>query len=153
VYVSRNVDEYPTDGGRHILVGVSRITKEEASHLTNHTTRLPGDEDHYVVQLDVFHQLHCLVRQIISFKPRLMMLIVFRRTYYARPSILNTIQKPTDSMDNIGATALKASDNRWCAPRTSRLSSGSGLTECRRSALWAISSTPAGITINSWSGA
>jgi len=68
VRVVHNVDEYPADSGQHILVGVSRITKEEASHLTNHTTRLPGDEDHYVVQLDVFHQLHCLVRQIISFK-------------------------------------------------------------------------------------
>lgn len=43
------------------LVGVSRITKEEASKLVNQTYRLPGDEDHYVVHLDVFHQLHCLV--------------------------------------------------------------------------------------------
>ncbi|KAF8971078.1 hypothetical protein BDZ97DRAFT_1337008 [Flammula alnicola] len=40
--------------------GVSRITKQEASRLVNQTYRLPGDEDHYVIQLDVFHQLHCL---------------------------------------------------------------------------------------------
>lgn len=43
------------------LVGVSRITKEEAYQLVNQTYRLPGDEDHFVIQLDVFHQLHCLV--------------------------------------------------------------------------------------------
>ncbi|KAJ3500350.1 hypothetical protein NLJ89_g9839 [Agrocybe chaxingu] len=48
--------------------GISRITKEEASHLVNYTYHLPGDEDHYVVQLDVFHQLHCLnmLRKAIS---------------------------------------------------------------------------------------
>lgn len=51
----------------HTLVGISRITKEEASRLVNYTYRLPGDEDHYVIQLDVFHQLHCLVCFFIFF--------------------------------------------------------------------------------------
>jgi hypothetical protein len=30
--------------------------------LPNRTAPIPGDEDHYIVGLDVFHQLHCLVR-------------------------------------------------------------------------------------------
>ncbi|KZS89072.1 hypothetical protein SISNIDRAFT_497640 [Sistotremastrum niveocremeum HHB9708] len=41
-------------------IGVARITAEEASQLSNWTSPIPGDEGHYVVGLDVFHQLHCL---------------------------------------------------------------------------------------------
>lgn len=40
--------------------GVSRVPKAIADRLVNSTYRIPGDEQHYVVQLDVFHQLHCL---------------------------------------------------------------------------------------------
>ncbi|KZS89650.1 hypothetical protein SISNIDRAFT_416712, partial [Sistotremastrum niveocremeum HHB9708] len=40
-------------------VGISRVTKAEASKMANWTERIPGD-DHYVISLDVFHQLHCL---------------------------------------------------------------------------------------------
>ncbi|KZT37528.1 hypothetical protein SISSUDRAFT_1106600 [Sistotremastrum suecicum HHB10207 ss-3] len=40
-------------------VGMSRISKEEASRIANWTERIPGD-DHYVVQLDAWHQIHCL---------------------------------------------------------------------------------------------
>ncbi|CAA7259148.1 unnamed protein product [Cyclocybe aegerita] len=58
------LDRHPPelDAAREDLYnfGVSRITKEEASHLVNYTYRLPGDEDHYVIELDVFHQPHCL---------------------------------------------------------------------------------------------
>lgn len=35
------------------------ITKQEANGLTKPTTRIP-DTDAYVVELEVFHQLHCL---------------------------------------------------------------------------------------------
>jgi hypothetical protein len=31
-----------------------------AAQLPNRTTRIPGDDDGYVVGLDVLHQLHCL---------------------------------------------------------------------------------------------
>ncbi|KAK7062678.1 hypothetical protein VNI00_000166 [Paramarasmius palmivorus] len=40
--------------------GISRITKEEATQLPNKTQPIPGDEDHYIAELDVFHNLHCL---------------------------------------------------------------------------------------------
>ncbi|KAF5325795.1 hypothetical protein D9611_000059 [Ephemerocybe angulata] len=40
--------------------GVSRIPRSSADRLVNATRPIPGDEDHYVVSLDVFHQLHCL---------------------------------------------------------------------------------------------
>ncbi|KAF9522204.1 hypothetical protein CPB83DRAFT_777449, partial [Crepidotus variabilis] len=40
--------------------GVSRIPKSSAAKLANKTVPIPGDADHYVVQLSVFHQLHCL---------------------------------------------------------------------------------------------
>ncbi|KAF9453956.1 hypothetical protein P691DRAFT_770961 [Macrolepiota fuliginosa MF-IS2] len=40
--------------------GASWITESEARQLTNHSVHVPGDEEHYVIQMDVFHQLHCL---------------------------------------------------------------------------------------------
>ncbi|KZS89691.1 hypothetical protein SISNIDRAFT_416713, partial [Sistotremastrum niveocremeum HHB9708] len=45
-------------------MGVSWITKEEAARLPNWTEPLPSpghqEKEHYIVNLDVFHQLHCL---------------------------------------------------------------------------------------------
>ncbi|KAH8651632.1 hypothetical protein BGZ60DRAFT_388256, partial [Tricladium varicosporioides] len=40
--------------------GVNRISRSEAAQLVNKTVPIPGDEGHYVVTLNVFHQLHCL---------------------------------------------------------------------------------------------
>ncbi|KAH8822950.1 hypothetical protein DL96DRAFT_1619954 [Flagelloscypha sp. PMI_526] len=40
--------------------GISRIQKDEAALLPNKTSAIPGDEDHYIVSLHVFHDLHCL---------------------------------------------------------------------------------------------
>jgi hypothetical protein len=42
-----------------MLVGVSAIPKSEATKLSNKTIPRPGSDD-YLVELDVFHQLHCL---------------------------------------------------------------------------------------------
>ena len=42
-------------------VGLSRISKAESKKLANWTEPIPGDESHYVISLDVFHQIHCLV--------------------------------------------------------------------------------------------
>jgi Mycotoxin biosynthesis protein UstYa len=41
-------------------VGINRIDGAMAAQLPNRTTRIPGDDDGYVVGLDVLHQLHCL---------------------------------------------------------------------------------------------
>jgi len=42
---------------------ISAVPREQAALLANQTERLPGGgEPRYVVGLDVFHQLHCLVR-------------------------------------------------------------------------------------------
>lgn len=40
--------------------GISRIPRESAAKLTNKTVPIPGDSGYYAVQLNVFHQLHCL---------------------------------------------------------------------------------------------
>ncbi|KAK1234336.1 hypothetical protein PQX77_002475 [Marasmius sp. AFHP31] len=40
--------------------GISRIPKSQAALLPNKTLPIPGDEGHYIVELDVFHNLHCL---------------------------------------------------------------------------------------------
>ncbi|KAL0576585.1 hypothetical protein V5O48_005378 [Marasmius crinis-equi] len=40
--------------------GISRITKDQAALLPNKTQPIPGDEGHYIAELDVFHNLHCL---------------------------------------------------------------------------------------------
>ena len=39
---------------------------EEATQLEELTAPIPGDEDHYIVGIDVFHQLHCLVSPSFS---------------------------------------------------------------------------------------
>lgn len=46
----------------HLAFGVSLISQDSARRLPNATTPLPQDRSLYVVQLDVFHQLHCLNR-------------------------------------------------------------------------------------------
>ena len=43
-----------------IAVGISGISKDEASHLLNKTLPAPKDPDTYMIQLEVFHNLHCL---------------------------------------------------------------------------------------------
>lgn len=44
-------------------VGISLIGREDAAKLPNKTVIFPHDpERRYIVELDVFHQLHCLVR-------------------------------------------------------------------------------------------
>jgi len=39
---------------------ISQITAESAAKLPNATTPFTNDTSHYIVELDVFHQLHCL---------------------------------------------------------------------------------------------
>ncbi|KDR69140.1 hypothetical protein GALMADRAFT_77870, partial [Galerina marginata CBS 339.88] len=45
--------------------GISKIPKSQAVLLPNKTAPIPGDEQNYIIELDVFHELHCLnmVRQ------------------------------------------------------------------------------------------
>ncbi|KAI9146893.1 Oxidase ustYa [Paramyrothecium foliicola] len=40
--------------------GISRIPKAKAAQLVNKTVPIPGEPGQYVIQLNVFHQLHCL---------------------------------------------------------------------------------------------
>ncbi|KAF7324952.1 hypothetical protein MKEN_00537600 [Mycena kentingensis (nom. inval.)] len=40
--------------------GISQISKSEARLLPNKTHPIPGDENNYIAELDVFHNLHCL---------------------------------------------------------------------------------------------
>lgn len=44
---------------RVLAVGISKITKEESLKLSIPTLSIPGTED-YLIELDVWHQLHCL---------------------------------------------------------------------------------------------
>jgi hypothetical protein len=39
---------------------ISQISPESAAMLPNATTPFTNDTSHYIVELDVFHQLHCL---------------------------------------------------------------------------------------------
>ena len=41
-------------------VGITGLSEAEASKLMNSTLPAPNDPDTYVVQLDVFHLLHCV---------------------------------------------------------------------------------------------
>ncbi|KAL9610610.1 MAG: hypothetical protein Q9167_004684 [Letrouitia subvulpina] len=42
------------------VVGISGISKDEASNLLNETLPAPHDPNTYMIQLEVFHNLHCL---------------------------------------------------------------------------------------------
>jgi hypothetical protein len=48
-----------------LVVGSSRIDRSSAARLANKTVRIPGDPGMYIVGLDIFHQLHCLVYCIV----------------------------------------------------------------------------------------
>jgi hypothetical protein len=41
--------------------GFVGIPRDQAAQLSNLTAPIPGWDDHYLVGIDVFHQLHCLV--------------------------------------------------------------------------------------------
>lgn len=48
------------------LDSTSRIPKSIAERLPNKTSEIYGDPDgYYIVGLEVFHQLHCLVRKFL----------------------------------------------------------------------------------------
>ncbi|KAJ6540151.1 hypothetical protein DFH09DRAFT_1368557 [Mycena vulgaris] len=49
--------------------GISRITKDEAARLPNKTHAIPGDDGHYIAELDVFHNLHCLNKIRMALDP------------------------------------------------------------------------------------
>ncbi|KAF7359821.1 Threonyl-tRNA synthetase [Mycena venus] len=51
---------YPNHVLISIQVGISQIPKSQATLLPNKTHPIPGDEKNYIVELDVFHNLHCL---------------------------------------------------------------------------------------------
>ena len=47
--------------------GINRIPGALASKLVDKSVPIPGDPEHYIVTLTVFHDLHCLVRHPLSF--------------------------------------------------------------------------------------
>jgi Mycotoxin biosynthesis protein UstYa len=51
---------YQINSDNRTAVGISRINGVDAAQLPNFTTAIPNMLDSYVVELDVFHQLHCL---------------------------------------------------------------------------------------------
>ncbi|KAF5981295.1 hypothetical protein FBULB1_4861 [Fusarium bulbicola] len=44
----------------YLNFGVSRIPRDSAAKLMNKTILIPGEPGQYVIELNVFHQLHCL---------------------------------------------------------------------------------------------
>lgn len=50
-------------------IGVIKIPKADADKLPNATLPIPGEEDGYIIALEVYHQLHCLVGFLIKFMP------------------------------------------------------------------------------------
>lgn len=48
------------------LDGIVTVPKEQAAQMPYKTRPISGQPDHYVTQIDVFHQLHCLVRPDFS---------------------------------------------------------------------------------------
>ncbi|RBR09849.1 hypothetical protein FVER53590_13633 [Fusarium verticillioides] len=44
----------------YLNFGISRIPRDSAAKLINKTIPIPGERGQYVIELNVFHQLHCL---------------------------------------------------------------------------------------------
>ncbi|SCO22123.1 uncharacterized protein FFE2_15161 [Fusarium fujikuroi] len=44
----------------YLNFGISRIPRDSAAKLMNKTLPIPGEPGQYVIELNVFHQLHCL---------------------------------------------------------------------------------------------
>lgn len=57
-------EEFNKDSSNKKLVGLSKIPLESAAQLVNRTVPIPGDPGQYIVSLDVFHELHCLVSHL-----------------------------------------------------------------------------------------
>lgn len=47
------------------LVAMIKIPIESAAKLADRTVPIPGDPGQYIISLDVFHELHCLVNLTI----------------------------------------------------------------------------------------
>ena len=54
---------------KDITDGFSKITRDEATQMANKTYPLAQEEGYYMSGLDVFHQLHCLVRSFDALHP------------------------------------------------------------------------------------
>jgi hypothetical protein len=79
VYIRRR--QLPDTDGK--TVALSTIPREQAERLPNYTSPVPNHEDQYIIQLDVFHQLHCLVSS--QSKPYVWNLGI-QRTHMRQPS-------------------------------------------------------------------
>lgn len=57
---------YCIDSSANKSVGVVTISSEENARLTNGSALVEGSSDTYMVELEMFHQFHCLVRSFFS---------------------------------------------------------------------------------------
>lgn len=118
-----------TTNGWIFVVGISRIPKAHADKLPNKTIADPNDDRFSVMALDVFHQLHCLVRTFTlkhyGSRPSLTT-VHSHRTWYEKHSIrtvtaswrseqATTATRPLTT----SITASTPSASRSCAPPTS----------------------------------
>jgi hypothetical protein len=65
-YVCQNIVENDVSDGFHALVGMYSLNQDEYDKLPLETAQIVGTDDQYLVTIEVFHQLHCLVRQYFS---------------------------------------------------------------------------------------
>ena len=70
--------------------GFTLINPSAAARLPNKTAKLPRTNGKHIVSLEVFHQLHCLVCQIVALT--LVFALIFLRTFYAKETVLSDIQ-------------------------------------------------------------
>lgn len=110
----------------HAEVGIVAISRDEAEKLPNKTSMLPHDEQQrYVIGVDVFHALHCLVGHSGHYLACIKSLLTpwsSARTWFASCSIpnitLKMIWKTYINLTTISSTLITASStfgNLWCA--------------------------------------
>ncbi|KAJ7158962.1 hypothetical protein C8R43DRAFT_1124603 [Mycena crocata] len=90
--------------------GISRISKEEAARLPNKTHAIPGDEGHYIAELDVFHNLHCLNKIRMALDPDYYPEWRISTTNHWIPSQKNATQHVSHCVDWIRQTLQCSSD-------------------------------------------
>jgi len=93
---------------------VNQIPKSQARLLRHKTVPIPGDEENYIVGLDMFHQIHCLVCvKLIQLSVTTYVVLLCFSTLFIKSSIPHIIQKYGKI---ILVTALSFSVKLSCVP-------------------------------------
>ena len=133
--------------------GISKIHESDARQLNNQTVPIPGEPEYYIIGLDVFHQLHCLVSCPLRTSSIRILTSAGCRTRYDRNCGQTQPWRTRRGMRLCTSiTALIISDRESCALAISAQSCGNGTRRQTIPVRFPRSIIPVGISIWSTNG-